>query len=294
MSAGQGVEYAVIIPHYNDPVRLERCLDALTEQHAALGRDDIELIVVDNNSTVSLDAIRARFAGVRFIKELKKGAAEARNRGVVETRAEGLIFLDSDCVPGVCWLAGALAQVREGAAVGGRIDVFSETPGARSGAEAFETAFAFNMKDYVERKGFVASCNLVTTRTVFDDVGPFINGVSEDIDWGERAGRKGHALIYVDEMAVSHPARGDWEALSRKWERVTRERFASADEMKGGRLGWLIKALVMPLSALAHMPRMLTCPGLSWPERWRGIVTLFRIRFVRAGWMLKLALAGRI
>ena len=37
---------AIIIPHYNDAIRLARCLDALAPQL----RDGIEAIVVDNNS----------------------------------------------------------------------------------------------------------------------------------------------------------------------------------------------------------------------------------------------------
>ena len=173
------VGYVVIIPHYNDSARLGRCLDALRAQDRA----GVDVVVVDNGSTEPLDQAKAANPDVRFVTEPGKGAARARNRGVAESRAEAIIFLDADCVPQPDWLAAARRAAGSADIVGGAIDVFDETPPPRSGAEAFETVFAFNYKDYIERKGFSVTANLVTTRTVFEAVGPFTNGLSEDAEW---------------------------------------------------------------------------------------------------------------
>ena len=83
---------AVIIPHYNDVARLARCLTALAPQLAP----DVELVVVDNGSTDSLEPARAALPGVQIVTEPEKGAAPARNRGVAETTAPVLAFIDSD------------------------------------------------------------------------------------------------------------------------------------------------------------------------------------------------------
>ena len=127
--------------------------------------------------------------------EPKKGAAAARNRGVAETTAPFLFFIDADCVAAPDWLTVARDVVLKADLTGGRVDVFDETPPPRSGAEAFEDVFGFNFKKYIEVQGFTGAGNLVTSRAVFDNVGPFRGGVSEDVDWSKRAVAMGHKLI---------------------------------------------------------------------------------------------------
>lgn len=284
-------QYAVIIPHYNDITRLKRCLDVLGPQRDA----QTEVIVADNNSTVSLEEIRADYPWVRIVVETEKGAGPARNRGVAETDATWVLLIDSDCVPADDWLAVGREVADAGALIGGRVDVFDETPPPRSGAEAFETVFAFNMRAYAEDKGFLGSGNLVTARAVFEDVGGFRGAaVSEDVDWSRRAASKGYRLVYEDRFACAHPTRQDWDALRRKWFRVTQESFGLAAE-KGlpGRLAWAGRALLMPLSVPVHLPRILADGRLSGQEKGRAAGTLLRLRLARMGWMLRQAVTGR-
>lgn len=284
---------AVIIPHFNDVPRLARCLDALTAQNIS----NVEIVVVDNGSSMSLDPALSGHAEVRVVSEAASGAAPARNRGVVETSAPALIFLDADCVPAADWLdqAKALAPdaVETGEIFGGRIDVFDETPRPRSGAEAFETVFAFDQRAYVEQKGFSVTANLITSRATFEDVGPFRAGVSEDLDWCHRATGKGHALRYIETLAVSHPSRSDWDALRKKWRRLTTEAFGLRGKGFGSRIEWMVRALAMPVSVPVHAPAILTCHSLSTLEKARGLSTLVRLRMLRMGWMLLQAATNR-
>ena len=87
--------------------------------------------------------------------------------------------------------------------------MFDETPAPRSGAEAFEAVFAFDWRGYIANKGFTVTANMVTCRAVFADVGPFINGVSEDLDWYRRATAKGYRLQAAGDLRVGHPSRSD-------------------------------------------------------------------------------------
>ena len=289
-----GAAIAVIIPHYNDGERLARCLAALMAQDGT----GAEVVVVDNGSTQPLDAIRAAHPAVRFVTEPAKGAALARNRGVAETTAPILAFLDSDCLPAPDWLAVARRLGTDPAADiwGGRIDVFDETPPPRSGAEAFEAVFAFDWRGYIEKKGFAVTASLVTRREVFESTGPLINGVSEDLEWCRRAVGKGWRLAAAEDLRVGHPSRSDWPALERKWIRVTKESYDLAGGRAAGVQGqakWALKALAMPMSALVHLPRVLFSPDLRGArERLRGAGTLWRLRLRRMRWMLRQA-AGR-
>ncbi len=282
---------AVIIPHYNDLPRLERCLQALRENDLT----GTEIIVVDNASPVSLNDMQQAFPEVRFVVEPQKGAAHARNRGVAETTASRLFFIDADCVPAPDWLAVGRQIADRADLIGGRVDVFDETPPPRNGAEAFEAVFAFNFRRYIEVQGFSGAGNLLTRRDVFDAIGGFINGVSEDREWTMRAVARGYSLIYEDRFQVSHPSRQNWPALRAKWRRTTQEAYQLNGTGAGARLRWALRGLAMPVSAVVHTPKVLSSDKLaSSGEVLRAISTLFRLRCQRMLWMLRQAAGGSI
>lgn len=284
-------EAAVIIPHYNDVARLIRCLDALMPTVPG----SVEVVVVDNGSDQPLDTVRAAYPDLRLVIETQKGAAMARNRGATETTAPLLFFLDSDCVPAPDWLATALVVSDRGDLVGGMVTVFDETPPPRSGAEAFETVFAFDFEAYITKKGFAGTGNLLTRREVFEAVGPFVPGMSEDIEWCRRATGKGFSLVYAPELRVAHPTRADWPAIERKWRRLARELYGLHGQGAAARATWALKALAMPFSIPVHVPRVLTHPDLDGPgERLAALGMLVRLRLLRAGWMLRQAAGGSI
>ena len=273
---------AVIIPHRNDPIRLTRCLDALVADIPA----GVEIVVVDNGSTAMPEGFAASFPEVRFLSEPQPGAAHARNRGVAETTAERLFFVDCDCVPSPGWIDAALREGPKADIVGGRVALFDETPRRRSGAQAFEAVFAFDNRRYVEEENFSVTANLLTTRAVFDAVGPFRDGVSEDKDWCQRATRLGYGIAYADDLSVAHPTRADWAALVRKWHRLTEEGH-SLSRQSGRRIAWVARAIATGPSAFVHAPRVLRKEGLTVGDRMAGLSVLFRIRWLRAWWMLK-------
>ena len=286
---------AVIIPHYADEIRLARCLAALAPQVGPEHAAEIEIVVVDNASPRPPDAVVAAYPGVRLVIEHQRGAAPARNRGVAETSAPLLFFLDSDCVPDPDWLETALALAGRGDVVGGRISVFDETPPPRSGAEAFETVFAFDNRSYIETQGFSVTANLLTRRDVFEAVGPFQAGMSEDLDWCRRATRKGFSLAYEDGLGVAHPTRRDWPALSHKWRRLTVEGWGLKGRGMGARARWAVRGLAMVPSIAVHGLRILLHPDLrDGAERRAAIATLARLRLTRCIWMLRQAVGIRI
>ncbi|MEX0280708.1 MAG: glycosyltransferase family 2 protein [Arenibacterium sp.] len=289
--ASAAVDTAIVIPHYNDPVRLRRCLQELANNDLA----DVETIVVDNNSTVPLDEVKSEFPWVRFLNEKEKGAAPARNRGIAETRASLLLFIDADCVPDANWVSTARSIASQADLTGGRVDVFDETKPPRSGAEAFEAVFAFDFKTYIEKKGFSGAGNLVTRREIFEKIGGFKNGVSEDAEWTMRAVANGYTLRYADDLVVSHPSRQDWNALSTKWRRMTNEAYQLNGTDAKSRFRWALRALAMPVSVLVHVPKILRSSKLNGPREYVGaILTLVRLRLLRMVWMLKQVSGARI
>ena len=285
------VDAAIIIPHYNDPTRLKRCLDELARNDLR----GVETVVVDNNSTVPLEDVIAAYPWVRFIVETEKGAAPARNRGIAETSAPLLLFIDADCVPATDWVVTARRIADQADLTGGRVGVFDETEPPRSGAEAFEAVFAFDFKTYIEKKGFSGAGNLVTRRDIFDHIGGFKNGVSEDAEWTMRAVANGYTLRYEDDLVVSHPTRQDWAALSTKWRRMTNEAYQLNGTKGRARLKWALRAFLMPVSIVAHVPKILANRTLNGPkDHVLAITTLIRIRLARMVWMLQQVSGAKI
>ena len=280
---------AVIIPHYNDISRLTLCLESIAPQARTHG---VEVCVVDNNSPIDISPLAKHFPDVRFVTEEKKGAAPARNKGVQHTTAPLLLFTDADCIPSENWIRTALDLANFDGVTGGAVQIFDETPRPRSGAQAFETAFAFPQAFYVHHKVFTVTANLITTRKIFLDVGPFDSGVVEDQDWCLRATAKGYPIQYCPNLVVSHPTRSTWTELRRKWVRTNNENYFLNGTSFSDRLRWGLRALVVLFSGPAHVPRILRDDRLDHGEKLRGVLTLLSLRTSRCGWMLRQTLFG--
>lgn len=279
---------AIIIPHYNDPERLGKCLTAVFDQIGEDLRDDVDVIVVDNASPVDLTETKTRFPLARFLVEHQRGAAAARNCGVEDASAETIMFLDSDCIPAEGWLEIGMKLFGSTDIIGGRVQTFDETDPPRSGAEGFETVFAFNQRKYIEKEGFSVTANLITTKTIFSKVGPFRAGVSEDLDWCQRAVGLGYKIVYADDFCVFHPTRQNWADLKKKWARLTEESYDLFVKNGGKRLAWALRAGLVLVSPFPHSAKVIASDSLDGAkERLRAITTLFRIRIWRAGYMLR-------
>lgn len=272
-------DISVVVPHYNDLEGLDHCLAALGRQ--TLPRDRYEVIVSDNMSAIGAEAIKAAIAGrARLVIATERGAGPARNAGATQARGSILAFTDSDCVPAPGWLAAGEAALARGDLVGGAMTVGTkEHP--LTGAEAFEHVFAFDNRDYVERKGFTVTANLFCRRGTFEAVGPFKVGVSEDLEWCHRARALGYRIVYAADALVSHPARPDWPALKHKWRRLSAETFALAKDRGEGGTRWWLRSLALPPSIVLHAPRVLRAPALTAGEKARALGTLARLRLWR-------------
>lgn len=272
---------SVIVPHYRDLDRLGLCLASLERQ--TYPRDRFEIIVADNASPEGEAAVAGVVNGrARLVIVREKGAGAARNGGVARADGEILAFTDCDCIADPDWLAEGVLALSQGDLAGGRVKVMVERAGAPLPVEAFEVVFAFNNERYVNRQGFTVTANLICPRALFEQVGGFRVGLSEDLEWSHRARAAGYRLIFAGKAVVSHPARRSWDELVGKWKRINAETFALNAGRRGHRLRWLLRSGMLPVSALVHTPKVLAAPGLtSWSQRWGALSVLYRLRMWR-------------
>lgn len=89
---------SVIMPTYNQVKCLELTLGSLVRQTA--GRDEFEVIVVDDASAQDVRAVVRRYEAdlpLRYVRqETNRGRSAARNLGVAQSRAEWLLLMDAD------------------------------------------------------------------------------------------------------------------------------------------------------------------------------------------------------
>ena len=85
------MRYSVIIPFYGELHLLERCVATIPD------RDDIEVIIVDNNErSIPIDSFKERKNMKIIFSDSKKGAGNARNVGIEYAQGEWILFADSD------------------------------------------------------------------------------------------------------------------------------------------------------------------------------------------------------
>lgn len=189
----------MVIPLYNKALYIERTVRSVLAQT----RQEFEVVVVDDGSTDGGAAIVERFADprIRLITQENRGASTARNRGIRESGADIVAFLDADDE----WYPTFLETI---------LDLHRRYPEA--GAHA--TAYAIYNPDGEKRVASIAavppapwsgvlpnyfrsatlgeppvsSSSVAIPRVVLDEVGGFAEGYwwGEDVDlWGRIAFR---------------------------------------------------------------------------------------------------------
>lgn len=106
---------SVIMPVLNMEGYLPRVLDGILMTDNCHGIE--ELIAIDNGSTdhsvAILESYANRFGHLRILHQPVGGSYSARNLGILHSRGDILLFLDSDCAPQGRWVSGARMAMRD-------------------------------------------------------------------------------------------------------------------------------------------------------------------------------------
>jgi glycosyltransferase involved in cell wall biosynthesis len=277
-------QISVVVPYLNQPEHLANCLRSLENQ--TFGLENVEIIVVDNGSRQTPQAICAQFNKVRLIQELTPGPGPARNKGVSISGAPLLAFIDADCIADKEWLFAIAAAFADPQTeiIGGDVRIALVNPERMTMLEAYESIYAYRQKEYIERQGFSGTGNLAMRREIYNSVGPFAGiDVAEDREWGHRAGNRGHAIVYRPQMVVYHPARHTLIELRRKWDRHVAHDFAQHVHGLLDRTRWVAKAFVLALSPIGEIIKIASSDRVGTTrDRVLAFVALSQIRIYRS------------
>lgn len=202
------VTLSIVIPAYNEERYLPATLEALHQTMPA----DIEILVVDNDSTDTTRAIAERY-GARVIDEHEHNIARVRNTGAEAAAGAVIVFVDADTIvrPGV--LEKVVEAMSDGQCLGGSAAVEYE-PSERMWVRFFMRLWPMLGKLTKMRGGALQFCR----SDVFLELGGYDTTiyVGEDLDFHWRldrlaADRGGHTA-FVDAPRVL--------TSSRRWNRM--------------------------------------------------------------------------
>lgn len=276
------IKISVIIPVYNDNERLGFCLKALGEQ--TLGRDQYEIVVVDNGSNTSPQCVLSDYPGVRLIVESAPGSYAARNAGIANANGRYLAFTDADCIPHADWLRCAVEELDADADCSvliGQVVMTAQNPDRPTSAEIYQMIVGFQQEKLLNIRKYGVTANLVARKTAFETVGYFDSRLKSggDLEWGRRAYDKGLKHKYAPAVAVDHPARRSFSQLCSQARRVAGGRF----QMRALDVGAANNNDTKPISTIGQSIRTLL---LAEPDAIKPTV-LMRCRALFAGLLVR-------
>lgn len=201
---------SIVIPTYNRPESLKRCLSSLAGLNLNGSSGDLEIIVVDDGSVPSCEWV----AGVlppecccRFLRQENKGPSAARNHGAVHARGRFLAFLDDDCSLPSDWFARVKQSLDPQRMIGGT--TINRAAGIFSEASQILIDYLYqHFKHQGIQTCFLTSNNMVVPAPLFRECGGFSEAFpiagAEDRDFCARWLSGGHEILHVPEIVVDH------------------------------------------------------------------------------------------
>lgn len=242
MSAREAVPLAspsvtFVVPVHDGARYLGECLTSILAQTVV----PFEVVVVDDGSVDgSGDIARAFDPPVRCVRQQHRGAASARNRGVIEAQGDLIAFLDADD------LVVPLKLERQ-------LERFLADP-ALDLCDAYSRNFwtpeiAPEARNVVPRESFthgeVPKPGLIITwllrRTLFERLGGFDEGltIGEDAEWRDRVDATGIVTETLDEVLAMRRLHADnmtrrhYDEYLRHVVRRCKARVSQAGSMRG-------------------------------------------------------------
>jgi len=203
--------FSIIIPTFNRPEGLRRCLQALAAQNFSAQR--FEVILVDDGGSVDLTPLVAPFQerlSITVIRQKNAGPAAARNAGSVHARGQFLIFTDDDCAPTKNWLTIFAEQCQKtpDRLIGGfTVNALKKNAFAEVSQQLITFLYAHFNRD-AENPRFFTSNNMLIPAARFREIGGFDTtfplAAGEDRAFCAHWLNNGWKMIYAPDAVVFH------------------------------------------------------------------------------------------
>ena len=193
---------SIIIRTKNEERWISSCLTAVFDQTYI----NIEVIIVDNESTDSTIAKTKKFDNIKYVNTSQYLPGDSLNKGIEASSGDYIVCLSGHCIPvSKYWLehlVSALEENEDYAGVYGRQEPMSfSTP-----SDKRDLLLVFGLDRKIQKyDSFFHNANSILRRSLWDKV-PFDNQVTniEDRIWGQEMLNLGYKLVYEPEASVYH------------------------------------------------------------------------------------------
>lgn len=208
---------AVVIPVRDGEGEVAACLDAVGE--ATRGFDgSCEVVVVDNGSTDRSAEIASGFP-VRVVSEPRPGVSNARNRGIAESSAPIVCFLDVDCEVEPQWLR-KMVEAFDDTSVGCVGGGLGHGP-LLTGPQRQAARILGRWQDFgvVSDPPYVVTANAAFRRWILEEIGGFdprmirAQDVEISLRYNRVAEREDLEMRYVPSALARHTHRPTWRGF---------------------------------------------------------------------------------
>ena len=222
---------SVIIPVYNDPDNLGKCLDSLDRSRFK----EFQLIVVDDGSEVSCEHVAADRCDEFIRLEQNGGQSAARNLGAGQATADHLLFLDSDIMVEPDTLDRVLQEFGQHPDIAALFCSFQHDTPQKNFFSQFKN-LQHHFTHQVSRPDAVTFCGGfgAIRSEVFFGIGGFQENLRfmEDVDMGYRLHNAGHRILLCPAIQLTHNKRYSLASLIKSdlfqraipWTRIMLER----------------------------------------------------------------------
>jgi GT2 family glycosyltransferase len=203
--------FSIIVPTYNRPQQLARCLRALAQLDYP--RNCYEVIVVDDGGSRPIDTVIAEVEGrmcLRLVTQPNRGPASARNAGARLANGRFLAFTDDDCAPASGWLrqlATLLRQEPDKMVGGYTINALPRNPFSITSQLLIDFLY-FYYNQTESRARFFTSNNFAVSAERFNQLGGFDEHIplaaGEDRELCDRWLDNGFGMVYLPRAVIFH------------------------------------------------------------------------------------------
>ncbi len=203
--------FSLIIPTYERPEQLTRCLNAIAR--IDYPKEKFEVIVVDDGSASPPEELVNSFSDrldIRLITQVNSGPGGARNTGAKNANGRYLAFTDDDCEPDPTWLheyERVFSNYPENFLGGHTINALENNPYSSASELLVNYLYSYYNTE-PESALFFNSSNIAIPKEAFFESGGFdvttIRNTAEDRELCDRWLFQGRKLTYVDQARVYH------------------------------------------------------------------------------------------
>jgi glycosyltransferase involved in cell wall biosynthesis len=270
-------DLAVIIPAYNEAQRIGGCIDSIREALEYAEVTDAEVIVVDDESADDTSDVARAHGAVALRQSRRQGPLAAWTRGVADSSAPLLCFVDADCrvdKAAFAALLGGFARPTVGV-----VAARSELDSTRTGTSIVERSATFSalllheIKSRLDNNTFMPIGRLMAVRRAAWQKGD--HRWPCDLVMASRAKKAGWGISYRPDAVVYYQPVGTYDELRSDYLRTRIGQALLGDlvqPLPRGVVGRAASASLrrQPLNAAAWLALRVRL----WSDRSRGLLRL--------------------